>query len=767
MNRKIQSIVLTMLAVLAMAPQISAGVITHTVTYDISKLRVGTTTLGGVTYSTVDYDGLFKWGGMGAPWLPVENLTFSVPYNATNFSVTVTAGTYDSQTIDYPILPCQVLNGRSPNLPDNDIYNLGNPYPTETAWVNDEGMMAGENHVITVTVLPLTYNTTANNGGNTYTLGLARNISLTLSYDTSDTPKVHPLVRKGASLREEGRELTRSVVVNPDDVAGNAVPLISIRGSEPNRVYPDPLDSVENPDTYMIIATQTSLRPLRRLAALKRQEGYRVKMVTIDDALEDPIAQAGDSCYQGSSLVLSFDDDAGKLRQYLRNHYLTRGTKYVLLAGTGVPFRTKEHQYADIYFSEINCDWAHYASTAYSLFVGRLLGTNSGRFDNYTDKLLRYELNPGNGDYSYLTRGLSVESPVYETYAPSDWNSAFSVTRLHQTTPPEPPINYTGSDVIDSISTNHYGIISAFHDGFPSGVKIFEYTDEHENTTVNYLWAIDTIKVAPGVYDSSTGNGLNLMNNRNYPMVYLSHLGNTMPYQTISNYGTGPNYGESFTMGKNYGGPAFLGMTGNVDNYNASTIGKRLFGRIMNSYPILSKALNDAKVGLDTDDHLDVISGLNLLGDPSMEFWTSQPQQYSGITVSRTNNSVTVSGIAEPSTIVSYHSNDGAVGTVKSTTSSVTLTGVSPNSTIMLHKHNFIPYIAPMVLQNTDLEHSQYVFATDVTAGRAVDSGRTNGGVTVKNGVEYEIEASGEVKLGGGFKVELGARFAVQRTSYK
>lgn len=41
------------------------------------------------------------------------------------------------------------------------------------------------------------------------------------------------------------------------------------------------------------------------------------------------------------------------------------------------------------------------------------------------------------------------------------------------------------------------------------------------------------------------------------------------------------------------------------------------------------------------------------------------------------------------------------------------------------------------------------------------------GNVTVKNGAEYEIEASGEVKLAGGFKVELGARFAVQRTSYK
>lgn len=41
------------------------------------------------------------------------------------------------------------------------------------------------------------------------------------------------------------------------------------------------------------------------------------------------------------------------------------------------------------------------------------------------------------------------------------------------------------------------------------------------------------------------------------------------------------------------------------------------------------------------------------------------------------------------------------------------------------------------------------------------------GNVTVKNDVEYEIEASGKVKLAGGFKVEKGARFVVQRSIYK
>lgn len=91
---------------------------------------------------------------------------------------------------------------------------------------------------------------------------------------------------------------------------------------------------------------------------------------------------------------------------------------------------------------------------------------------------------------------------------------------------------------------------------------------------------------------------------------------------------------------------------------------------------------------------------------------------------------------------------------------------VSPNGTIMLYKHNYIPYIAPLFLQNVALSNSQYVIASDVTAGESVDSIRTPGYVTVKSGVEYEIEASGTVTLSDGFSVEKGATFAVYPSSF-
>ncbi len=56
--------------------------------------------------------------------------------------------------------------------------------------------------------------------------------------------------------------------------------------------------------------------------------------------------------------------------------------------------------------------------------------------------------------------------------------------------------------------------------------------------------------------------------------------------------------------------------------------------------------------------------------------------------------------------------------------------------------------------------------ASDVIAGNAVDSGRTRGVVTIKNGTQYEIEASGVVQLEGGFIVEPGAMFAVYPSSF-
>ena len=110
--------------------------------------------------------------------------------------------------------------------------------------------------------------------------------------------------------------------------------------------------------------------------------------------------------------------------------------------------------------------------------------------------------------------------------------------------------------------------------------------------------------------------------------------------------------------------------------------------------------------------------------------------------------------------------NNGGQATKMTANSSSVTVNTDPNSTIMLYKHNYIPYIAPLVLQKVNLDHSQYVIASDVIAGSNVDSVRLGGEVVVKAGVEYEIEASGTVTLQGGFRVEKGATFAVYPSSF-
>lgn len=158
----------------------------------------------------------------------------------------------------------------------------------------------------------------------------------------------------------------------------------------------------------------------------------------------------------------------------------------------------------------------------------------------------------------------------------------------------------------------------------------------------------------------------------------------------------------------------------------------------------------------------------NLLGDPEVEMWTSQPQSYSDILVNRTDNTITVSGISSPGVAyVGLCCNEGFTALDTTSTGSVTFTGVRPNSTVMVYQHNYLPYIAPLSLQNTTIKKSQYVFATDVILGNHVDGNRTSGDVVIKSGVEYEIEHNGTVVLAPGFKVEKGAKFATIRSDYR
>lgn len=790
----------------------AVNTITHTATYSPNKLTTGTDTLGGVTYATVAYEGLFNGGAPGTPSLPVDYLKFSVPHNATNFSVSASVNsTNTSIRIGYLVYPNQQprlvsdTTGWSITLPDSIAYlpNVYHPTNANCAWVVDEGFLAGENHIVTVAVMPVAFYHRRTTNMDRKTIRLSHSIDLTLSYDLSDSLATYPVIRQDTALRSEGYRLTQSLVVNHTNVITNAPtsmtpdtlivinPGSGVGGGlryeiDSTAVYYDTLHITPSPAQmampyypYLIVTTPKFKHSVRRLAALKQQKGYNVKVVTMDEVTSYEYSQYGDLIKQpDGTFKVAFDDDAGKLRQYLKDHYSFNGTRYVLLVGDSVPYRTWLDIPTDWYYSDLNADYSMgegYYLTNYNpnfyadLNVGRLLATTPEQIDNYIDKTLIYELNPGNGNYTFLRKAIMTQGRELEIFnnfhnLATDFLPRFipNVSLIKEQEGQDYP---TGKNVIDSININKYSFICSLNHGSPYGINVYGH-DCPANVIRHNIWAIDSVRDRP---DSEIGNGLNNLHNKYYPMIYYAICCESMPF--------GDNeitsFGESFTTGKDYGGPIYIGNTVKAYNGSGFELMRLFLSNLPNAEYKIGSAYSISKIGNDGKFMgRNIADGLaqNLLGDPTIELWTDIPELYSNVTVTRYDNSITLSGIDADSTItiVAIKSlSQAEPKTMMTSDSTVTINQISPNSTIMLYKHNHIPYILPLVLQNVELDESQYVFASDVVAGYSVDSVRTYGNVTVNSGTEFEIEATGTVTLQGGFSVEQGATFAVYPSSFR
>lgn len=771
----------------------AVNAITYTATYSPDKLTTGTDTLGGVTYSTVAYEGLFNGGAPGTPSLPVDYLKFSVPWNATNFTVTANLSNSTLVSLGYMVYPNQQprlmsdTTGWSITLPDSIAYlpNIYHPSNSNSAWVVDEGFLAGENHIVTVAVMPVAYYHRRTTNADRKMIRLSQSIDITLSYDLSDSLAMYPIIRQNTALRSEGYRLTQSLVVNPANVVNDAPtsmtpdtlivinPGSGVGGGlryeiDSTAVYYDTLHITPSAEQmaeyqYLIVTTPEFKHSVRRLAALKRQKGYTVKVVTMDEVSSHPYVQSGDLVKQPDGTYFPVDTfSTGKLRQFLKLYYANYGTEYVLFVGNGVPYKyiryplnpdNKNDSIApsDIYYSDLNNEWSDrsYYDLGAELYVGRILSTDKNQIQNYTDKLFRYELNPGNGNYSYLKSALFSEGRDFH-------GSLFDMKRFLSECYPNPILMNdnengfpTGKNIIDTINKIPVSFISIFNHGDSTRIRVY---GENENTdSLFFIYSTNT---------PENGNGLNNLNNKHYPAIYYSPSCTTVPYDY-----NGMTFGESFTTGLNYGGPIYIGYTRTAKNLAMMQLSYWFSWKITHGYPQMCQSnalskMNSSNV-FNHDYYRETIKNA-FIGDPALEMWTDEPQVYSNITVTRGDSAITVSGLNPDSTsIVSVCDYANKITKKRVLADSITFNQVSPNSSIMLYRHDYIPYIAPMVLQNVTLNNSQYVIASDVTAGHSVDSERTNGNVIVQNGTEYEIEASGTVTLQAGFSVEQGATFAV------
>lgn len=496
---------------------------------------------------------------------------------------------------------------------------------------------------------------------------------------------------------------------------------------------------------YIVVTSSEFASCFERLVNWKKLKGVSAGVISIQDILINS-GITGDE-------VSGIYDDAGKLRQYL-TYAWERGAEYVLLAGQdsivpvryGVDGNRQPGSFVgfyyripnDWYYCDLNGNWnvdgdEHYGEDSHDnidygaeLYVGRLLCKNSTEINNYIDKLLIYEQNPGNGDYDYLRRAFFTESDQMQRDGEAQSiisllqsNLLFSTTDLYSELPSydsSNPVFPYGNDVISKME-ERFGFYSWFGHGNVDGIATA--SNGINTSPIHGISSVDSYR---GGYVEET-NGLDNLTNSIYPAIAYTIACSPTPFDKYNYYHGSIEFcfGESFTVAGNYGGPIFLGNT----RYGWIGSSTNLFAHFISALGGADYHLGKAEAFsksnfISTDKHYLTFSH-NLLGCPELQLWTDNPSCIDGITVNQNDSSVTVSSLDSCTISINglfgydlYHNH--VFG------NSATFESVPVNYLVSASKHNRLVYIAPLYLQNENVSGSHYIHADEVSIGNSVSS---------------------------------------------
>lgn len=773
-----------------------------TVDFDFVERTFEHITVDGETFIRYSFPDCDQIDQTGAPMLPVKYIRLSVPYNATNITVrplaSWTPANENKRIYPAPVpIPTDGSVTEEPGMViDSTIYMTDAYWPPSAAELVGDGYYMGENRIVTIAVYPMLYNPVQNKMHN-YT-----QVRVKVSYDLGPTP-AGMLVRRGGELRLQEQMSVKAMVNNPSQVEGFAITQNQAQHMPAHGLVPDSLAT----DTagyiyggelytwgdrarYLIVTTRELAPSFKRLAALKRQKGYSVQIKCIEDILADPRVQQGDIFRDSNGNIIStINDDAGKLRQYLKLAHAYDNTQFALLAGKpsiGMPFRylagynVYDEVPSDTYYTDLSTLWCLYNDSVAQcstlenpyqpeIYVGRLSVTETEEVNNYTDKLLRYELNPGHGATNYLKSALYTQvdwmqySEHYANKVAKELGQFFPDSIVFSAVDENNP---TGSDLINLMNSHDFGYLCFHAHGSPIGMEVNHFALHNQPwTSTNPPYGIKVFNDYIG-YIPESFNALEYLDNKYNPYVVYAMSCTTMPFDRPNPRCYSYNVGEAFTLFKDKGAVAYVGYT--RDGHKGASFSieqafhKNLFCQSKKIGYAAAHSLADCSKKSNHD-----LRTQNLFGDPELNVWADTPAQLQNIVVIHDDNRIVINNLPQNDSlfIAVHHSNDTPV-LYKSNCTQCTISNVNPNSIVMVYNNNYLPYIAPLYLQNECITSSQYVIANKVYAGSMVDSNRATGELIIASGVEYEIDAKGSVTLAPGFKVEKGALFSITKSDY-
>lgn len=720
----------------------------ETVTLHFSHDSLSCTTASaddGHIYSVLSYPDCTFGTDIGKPSLPIKYTRISLPHSAEAITMNVQVANATSHSLNARIFPCQpeipTFLGNTPGgfVPcDSSVYLSATGFPVEAANITDISCAGQGDREVGIAVCPIVYYPTEDR----YTF--YSEITITISY---------------VLAMMEGSTGTASNI----DIG---LPFYE----------------------YCVITNRSLAEAFTRLVSWRRQQGIDAGVVCVEDILSNPYVANGDT-------VSSINDDAGKIRQYLQYAY-NKGygkTKSVLFGGdcSIVPIRYgTDYRYisknkktiliaenipSDLYFSELDSDWDTDGNEKYGepdentdygaeLSIGRILCTNEADIENYTNKLLRYELNPGNGDFSYLKKALYTQADQMQNgneggLIRSQLHSTFPIDTLLSEVPNANSWNPTfpyGHDIIN-VMNERYHYVSWFGHGHPNAISTMT-----DSINQDPHYGIFSVEGNIPWLSNETGNGLNSLTNKYYPMIAYSVACCITPFDIYTDvngftYDAYPNIGYSFTMGKDYGGPALIGNTREGWVFYSYLLQKEFNNKIGNNS--IGEAQNFAKDYYYGGRKHWLSHTSNIIGCPNIRIWTDTPYLFDVSSMYIGNNIQLSGNLIANTTAVGVRdvtsANDSTYTTITPSLPIISISG-GANSLLTITGKNSLPLIMPLKLQNTSMHSKHYMLVKDMSCGSNIRSGST-GNVVFENDADYEIEYSGSVTLAAGTEIKKGA----------
>ncbi|OAV72875.1 Peptidase family C25 [Bacteroidales bacterium Barb6] len=771
---------------------------------DFGELRVSDSNVNAA-YAEIAVDGLHVGAdAAGLPALPAKTIRLFLPPGKDIGSIQITDSTVETVVLDKKILPYQgeipvssAFGGKDFIEPDHSVYNFAVPFPAEQ-------LRAGRvsQQIADIEIRPFAYNAKSNS------LSFYKSLSILVSL--KDNPEAAARAPYPAACSEEYKDrqdrFLASLVVNPGDIPE--------RSLSPKTVAVATAVAKELSYKYVVITSENLAPAFQKFVAWKKRKGIKIGVVTMEYVRKN---------YTGDKISSKpINDDAGKLRQFLSDAHSKGGLEYALLGGdkSNVPVRlgssvndpvnntSTKHSPSgqneldvfvsptDWYFSDLSGDWNNDKDNWYGeptndkpkyepdIYVGRLLCSTAVHVENWTEKLICYETNPGNGDYSYLQKAFYTQSDAIQYYdfagkSKDKWKNIFTTTKVFEEKynnersfdSPDVPQFPTGKDVIDEFNKN-YGLVNFLNHGSPCALAVGTRGDNDNNYS-----STKSLIYVPGSkhpnYARTGSYSLENMNNYNYPNINYSGSCETIPFDDKGAWHENheDNLGKYFTVMTKAGSVAYLGNTrsGWLGTYEDSPL-IQLFNGFSNEIQKGNYKIGVAEA--NAFSHINVIGAEwqslryvhNLSGCPEMEMWTNTPTVFKA-SVTESGTSVTVSAGVSGSNICVMSSSDNGASyhELKSNVSTVTFTNVKKPYYVTVTKHNYIPFLydsQDAYIQNQTFgSGTQTVKGQNIHAGSNVTNAKAAGNVTIQSPANVTFEAKESIFLQGGFEVKSGAEF--------